>query len=114
MTMCRVHDISVNSCYARTQHPENDRKQKNLKIMTAIKENHKQRLETYESPGIEYALQKRSFQYSCPRTARLMRESVVRAKCAKKFKVMTDSNHNEPIEPNHLAQEFTIETPFKV
>jgi putative transposase len=36
------------------------------------------------------------------------------AKCARKFKVTTDSNHDEPIEPNLLGQEFSVETPFDV
>jgi transposase InsO family protein len=71
--------------------------------MTAIREIHKESLETYGSPRITNALQKRGFQCSRPRTARLMRELGIRAKCARKFKVTTDSNHNEPIAPNLLG-----------
>lgn len=113
-TMCRVLGVSVSSYYAWTQRPESNRKQEKRKIMTAIREIHKESRETYGSPRIANALQKRGIQCSRPRTARLMRELGIRAKCAKKFKVTTDSNHNEPIAPNLLGQEFTVETPFEV
>lgn len=113
-TMCRVLGVSVSSYYALTQRPESNRKQENLKLMTAIKEIHKKSLETYGSPRIANALQKKGFQCSRPRTARLMRELGIRAKCARKFKVTTDSNHNEPIAQNLLGQEFSVEMPFEV
>jgi len=79
-TMCRVLGVSVSSYYAWTQRPESNRKQEKRKIMTAIREIHKESLETYGSPRIANALQKRGFQCSRPRTARLMRELGIRAK----------------------------------
>jgi putative transposase len=111
--MCRVLGVSVSSYYAWTQRPESNRKQEKLKIMTAIKEIHKKSYETYGSPRIANALKKKGFQCSRPRTARLMRELGIRAKCARKFKVTTDSNHNEPIAQNLLGQEFSVEMPFE-
>ena len=38
----------------------------------------------------------------------------IRAKTARKFKVTTDSNHQEPISPNLLKQDFSAEAPNKV
>ena len=38
-------------------------------------------------------------------------ESSIRAKTARKFKVTTDSNHQEPIAPNLLEQDFSAEAP---
>lgn len=45
------------------------------------------------------------------RVARLMRLNGWRAKAAKKFKATTNSNHNLPIEPNLLMQNFKAAKP---
>lgn len=82
-------------------------------IVTAIKEIHKESHGTYGSPRITASLQKRGIKCSRPRVARLMRESDIRAKSARKFKVTTDSNHKEPIAPNILGQDFSPAMPFE-
>ncbi|WP_257784325.1 hypothetical protein [Prosthecochloris sp. CIB 2401] len=38
----------------------------------------------------------------------------IQAKTARKFKVTTDSNHQEPIAPNLLDQEFHVDQPNEV
>lgn len=38
----------------------------------------------------------------------------IQARNARKFKVTTDSTHNEPIAPNLLTQDFSVDTPFEV
>ncbi|KAA6231738.1 DDE-type integrase/transposase/recombinase [Chlorobium phaeovibrioides] len=68
----------------------------------------------YGSPRIALDLGKRGIKCSRPRVARLMREMGIRARCARKFKVTTDSNHKEPIAPNFLDQDFYPDMPFEV
>ena len=113
-TQCRVLDVSVSSYCAWIQRSESSRKQENLKLMDEIKSIHEASHHTYGSPRIANALQKKGFRCSRPRTARLMRFMGIRARTARKFKVTTDSNHQEPIAPNLLGQEFRVDAPYEV
>ena len=45
---------------------------------------------------------------SLPRVARLMREMGLKCLTVKKFLVTTDSKHNEPVAPNLLDRNFTV------
>ncbi|MWV55370.1 IS3 family transposase, partial [Chlorobium phaeovibrioides] len=113
-TMCRVLDVTFSGYYAWTRRPKSSRTEENARIMTAIKDIHKESHETYGSPRIALDLGKRGIKCSRPRVARLMREMGIRARCARKFKVTTDSNHKEPIAPNFLDQDFYPDMPFEV
>ena len=113
-TMCRVLDLSTSGYYAWAQHPQSRREQENLKLMDEIKEIHQSSYQTYGSPRIAKALQQKGLACSRQRTARLMQRMGIRAKTARKFKVTTDSNHQEPIAPNLLKQDFSAEAPNKV
>jgi putative transposase len=44
------------------------------------------------------------------RVARLMQESELQAKRRRRFVVMTDANHDEPIAPNLLDRQFSVES----
>jgi transposase InsO family protein len=113
-TMCRVLDLSTSGYYAWAQHPQGRREQENLKLMDEIREIHQSSHQTYGSPRIAKALQQNGLRCSRQRAARLMQRLGIRAKTARKFKVTTDSNHQEPIAPNLLEQNFTVEAPNKV
>ncbi len=52
-------------------------------------------------------------QVSKNHVAKLMREKGFRAKAARKFKATTNSNHNLPVAPNLLAQDFKANNPNK-
>ena len=45
------------------------------------------------------------------RVARLMRADGLRGKAARKYKATTNSNHNLPVAPNLLEQDFTATSP---
>ena len=53
-----------------------------------------------EVPSMGNSLKDEEYQCSRQKTARLIRYLNIRAKTVKKFKVATDSNHNEPVTPN--------------
>lgn len=113
-TMCRVLRVSASGYYGWAQRPESQRSKKTQELKEAIKAIHDEYYEAYGSPRIADELRKRGLQCSRSRVARLMRSMGLRAKAARKFKVTTDSNHNEPIAPNLLGQEFSVDTPFEV
>lgn len=112
--MCRVLQVSVSGYYGWTQRRESKRSKENRKLMAVIKEIHQEHHETYGSPRIARILQARGYPCSRSRTARLMRVLGIRARTARKFKVTTDSRHKEPIAPNLLGQDFSVEAPNEV
>jgi putative transposase len=48
------------------------------------------------------------------RVARLMHENNIQAKHKRKFKATTDSQHQFPVAPNLLKQNFTVSEPNRV
>jgi putative transposase len=48
------------------------------------------------------------------RVARLMRRHGIRARCRRRFRTTTDSNHALPLAPNLLARQFTAAAPNQV
>ncbi len=48
------------------------------------------------------------------RVARIMKENNLHCRSVKKFKVTTDSKHNEPVADNILDRKFTVSAPNKV
>jgi transposase InsO family protein len=78
-----------------------------MKLLERIKEIHILTDQTYGSPRITDDLLDEGFKVSRPRVARLMRKHGISAKTKRKFKVTTDSEHNYPISPNLLKQNFS-------
>nr|WP_242456745.1 IS3 family transposase [Prosthecochloris ethylica] len=113
-TMCRVLEVSVSSYYAWIQRLENHRAQENRQLCEAIQRMHEEKYQTYGSPRMTAELRKNGYKCSRPRVARLMQSLGIQAKTARKFKVTTDSNHQEPIAPNLLDQEFHVDQPNEV
>jgi transposase InsO family protein len=68
----------------------------------------------YGSPRITEELRDQGYVCNEKRVARLMRESGIRAKTVRKFKVTTDSKHNLPVAPNLLDRQFTASRPNAV
>lgn len=68
----------------------------------AIHTEHRQR---YGAPRIRHELQQRGQRHGTKRIARLMRAEGLRGRCAQRsVPRTTDSGHDQPIAPNHLAQ----------
>jgi len=65
----------------------------------------------YGTRRIKRELLKAGFTVSRRRIGRLMNESGLICKTKRKFKVTTNSKHNNPIAPNLLARKFNVEKP---
>jgi transposase InsO family protein len=82
---------------------------------SAIKRIHKKSRKTYGVPRIFKALRESGIKISRKTVALLMRELGIAGKSGRKKKVKTtDSDHNLPISPNLLKQNFTVDKPNKV
>lgn len=110
--MCRVLKVSQSSYYDWVGGAPSSREQENARILKEIRRIHEDpNTDCYGSPRMTVELQARGITCSKPRVARLMRENGIQAKRTPRFKVTTNSKHNEPISPNLLNQDFKAEVP---
>ena len=68
----------------------------------------------YGSPKITKVLVEEGVSVSQKTVANIMKENNIKSKTVKKYKATTNSNHNLPISPNLLNQNFTVDAPGKV
>ena len=66
---------------------------------------------TYGARRIKHVLNTLSFPVSRGKTAQLMKEAKVWVRYKKKYKATTNSEHNKPIYPNELKQDFAVTAP---
>jgi transposase InsO family protein len=109
MKMCRVLEVSRSGYHAWLARPQSNRGAENEALVEEIREIHKERRGTYGSPRITAELRDRGRRVGKNRVARLMKNEGISGKIAKKFRVQTtDSNHDYPISPNLLEQDFSV------
>jgi len=65
----------------------------------------------YGAPRITAELREDGHRYDEKTVARSLRRQSLRARGARKFKATTNSNHNLPVAPNLLEQDFTASGP---
>lgn len=83
-------------------------------MLLKIKNIHSDKRACYGSPRIHAELKEEGERCSRKRVARIMRENNIQAKHKRKFKATTDSQHNLPIAPNLLKQNFKINKPNRI
>jgi putative transposase len=107
-TLCRVLNVSRGGFYAwRDRHASGCTRQASEAALDGMV------LQAFEarkgrsgSPGLTLDLADRGHVYDRKTIAKSLQRQGLRAKAAKKFKVTTDSNHNRPVAPNLLKQDF--------
>ena len=105
--MCGVLQVARSGYYSWLKRPDGVRKTSNRTLDAEIRRifaEHKQR---YGAPRIVDELNAQGIPCSKNRVARRMKVLGLRGIQAKKFKVTTDSNHNKPVAPDLLGQDFT-------
>lgn len=112
--MCQVLGASPSGYYAWQGRPNSQRQQANEALVEQIQQVHAHSRHTYGSPRITEELQAQGVACSANRVARLMKVHGIQAKMKQQFKRTTQSNHNQPIAPNLLQQDFTTHRPNRV
>ena len=108
-TMCRVLEVSRAGYYAWRARPLCDRVKDDRVLTAKIREIQKEARGRYGSPRTFHELKTRGFKCGEHRVARLMREAGIRAKSARRFRVTTQSKHMNPVAPNTLNRQFSLE-----
>jgi len=112
--LCQALEVSANGYYdwrKRQAHPGR-RAQQDQQLKERMGQIHEQSRQTYGSPRIREALQQSGQRHGRNRIARLMREAGLYGRQKRRFRVRTtDSNHDQPLAPNRLAEAPAPQTP---
>jgi len=109
-TMCRVLQVSRAGYYAWRARPLCDRVKDDRVLTARIREIQRQVKQRYGSPRTWKELRALGFTCGKNRVARVMRHAGIRAKSARAFRVTTQSKHQQPIAPNRLDRQFSLDT----
>jgi putative transposase len=109
--LCRCLRVTPSGFYAWRQRPESARTHEDRRLKVLIHTSFKEGRGYYGSPRVHDDLREWQERVSRKRIIRLMQEEGLRARVRKRYKVTTDSNHDQPIAANLLHQAFTADRP---
>lgn len=109
--MCRLLHVSKSGYYDWLNRPLSKRAQANNQLAIKIKELFDQEKKRAGAKRIYKRLNAEGICVGRHRVARIMRIHGWRARAARKYKATTNSNHNLPIAPNLLQQNFVASKP---
>lgn len=112
--MCQVLAVSASGYYAWRKRPASQRKMADDQLLTKIEKIYVQSRRTYGSPRIHAVLGDQGIRCGCKWVARLMRQAGLQVRRKRSYKVTTQSNHNLPVAPNVLKQQFTADRPNQI
>ena len=107
--LCRVLRVSKSGLYAWLRRTPSDGELEDERLRPKIVEAFETGRGTYGSPRIQRELVDQGDEVGRRRVARLMREMKLQGVCPRKFRVTTDSKHENGIAPNVLSRDFTAD-----
>jgi transposase InsO family protein len=105
--LCECLGVSPSGYYdwKRRQDDPCQRAKTNQSLKADIVRIHQESRQTYGSPRIQASLSQQGKRHGRNRIARLMREEKICGRQRRRYRVRTtDSNHDNPVAPNRLAQ----------
>lgn len=112
--MCQVLGVTKSGYYDWRKRPKSEQKKKKEALTREIRKEFVASKERYGSPKITQQLRKRGISTTVRTVSRIMKEQGMRSKVVKKHKATTNSNHQLPVFPNLLDQDFHVDEPGKV
>jgi putative transposase len=113
--MCAALDVSRSGYRAWKRGGTPDRKRlTDAQMLTLIRALHAELKGAYGSPRMVRELRRRGYCAGKGRVERLMRESGIRARHKRRYKVTTDSRHGWPVAANLLDRNFKPAAPNQV
>lgn len=109
--LCRWLGVTPSGFYAWSTRPESARAREDRRLKVLVQASFKEGRGYYGSPRIQDDLVEWGERVSRKRTIRLMQEDGLRARVRKRYKVTTDSDHDQPIAANVLERQFEAERP---
>jgi putative transposase len=115
--VCEVLGVSRSGLYAyraRTRRPLTPRERENTKLDHTIATVFDEGRRSYGRPRMQRALRARGIRIGDNRLRKKMRQMGLVAKPKRRFRKTTDSDHDSPIAPNLLEQDFYAKAPNRV
>ena len=109
--MCQILDVLRSAFYAWRKAPTSTRPSEDKALISLIKLSFQEGRKTYGTRRIKRDLAEQGHTVSRRRIGRLMAEEALKVKTKRKFKATTYSAHNDPIAPNLLNRQFTVDKP---
>ena len=109
--MCRILKVSKQGYFCWRDGREPPRRSADRALSVKIKAVHDQHRQVYGSPRIHRQWRSEGVLVSRKRVERLMGEADIRVLPRGRFVRTTDSNHDHPIAPNLLEQDFRASAP---
>jgi len=110
-TACSVLGVSESGFYAWKNRRASPRQQRDMILLAHIRSEFATSHETYGSPRMHAELKESGLAIGRHRVARLMHDNGLKARQKTRFKKTTDSDHNAPVAPNVLDQDFSTDGP---
>lgn len=112
---CRVLRVSTSGYYRWLKQPVGRRQVRREELAAKIRVVHEASRRVYGAPKVRHELLRQGVRLNRKTVARIMRDSSIRSKVARKFKVRTtDSRHGHPAAPNVLDRKFSADRPDAV
>lgn len=112
--LCHALGVTRSGYYAWRDRPMSRRVCDNERLVAEMRVIHREYQGRYGSPRMTAELRSRGLPCGERRVARLMRQSGIRAKAPRRFRVTTDSEHRLPVAPNLLNRSFAVARPNEV
>ena len=113
--LCAALQVSRSGYYAWLERPAGTRARDNQQVSREIEVLFQKSRASYGSPRITAALRQTGRCCNHKRVARLMREQGLQGRQRRRYRVVTtDSQHDQPIAPNRLAQTAPCQAPDQV
>ena len=109
--MCLFLKVSRSCFYDWLKRPKTEREKENEALLILLKRLFKEGRGNYGTRRLKRKLADLGYTVSRRRIGRLMKRAGLICKTKRKFKVTTDSKHNQPISPNLLERQFSVEKP---
>lgn len=113
--MCRLLEVSRSAFYAwQAATKPTVRELEDDRLLGMIVDIHRASRGTYGSPRVHAELQRQGVTISLSKVERLMRAASISGVVKRKYKVTTNSKHNDRVADNLLNREFGTESPDSV
>jgi putative transposase len=110
-TLCRVLDVSRSGFYAWSRRPASQRSFDDSRLVAEVAAIFDENNRRYGSQRITRELRDNGVRVGRHRVRRLMHQLGLRARRRRRWVRTTDSRHANPIAPNLLARNFTVDAP---
>jgi putative transposase len=103
--LCAALGVTRSGYHAWQQAGPSARAAADTALLADIRQIHAEHRQRYGAPRIQHELQQRGQRHGTQRIARLMRAEGLRGRCARRYVPRTtDSDHDQPMAPNRLAE----------